>query len=63
MFLDTTNKNIYGLWVGTSTGFNILEHLWFKGDGNTLFGHDLYTIRCYLTQEYIWFRNGDLNGF
>jgi hypothetical protein len=49
MLLDTRNKNIYGLCVGMSTVFNISEHLRFKE--TTLYGHDLHTIRCYLTQE------------
>jgi hypothetical protein len=42
MFPDTRNKNVYGLWVGISTVFNILEHLQIKGDRTTPYGHDLY---------------------
>jgi hypothetical protein len=43
--------------------FEILGHFLFK-DGTTVYGHDLHTIRCYLTQETsIRFRGRDLNGF
>jgi hypothetical protein len=33
MFLDTGNKNMYGLWVGISTGFEIqpISHFWGVG--------------------------------
>jgi hypothetical protein len=50
MFLDTRNKNMYGLRVGISTVFEIFRHFLFKEDGTTPYGHDLYTIRCSLTQ-------------
>jgi hypothetical protein len=33
MFLDTRNKNMYGLGVGISTVFEIAEHFLFKGGG------------------------------
>jgi hypothetical protein len=29
----------------------MLEHFQFKEDGTTPYGHDLHTIRCYLTRE------------
>jgi hypothetical protein len=44
MRLDTRNKDIYGLGVGDSTVFKIIEHLRFKGDGTTPYGHDLNYI-------------------
>jgi hypothetical protein len=31
MLLDTRNMNIYGLWVGISTVFEIFGHFLFKG--------------------------------
>jgi hypothetical protein len=31
MFLDTRNKNMYGLGVGISTVFEITEYFLFKG--------------------------------
>jgi hypothetical protein len=45
MFPETRNKNTYGLWVGTSMVFKILEHLWFKGDVIILYGHDQHAIK------------------
>jgi hypothetical protein len=50
MFRDTRTKNIYGMWVGISIVFKILEHLWCKGDGTILYGHDQHTIKCSVTQ-------------
>jgi hypothetical protein len=51
MQLDTRNKNTYGLGMGISMVFEILGHFLFRGDGTTMYGHDLHNIRCYLTQE------------
>jgi hypothetical protein len=41
------------LRLGISTVWEIIGHFLFKSDvhGNTSYGHDLHTIRCYLTQE------------
>ena len=33
MFLDTRNKNMYGLGVGISTILEIAEHFLFNGGG------------------------------
>jgi hypothetical protein len=33
MFLDTKNKNMYGLWVGISTVYEIFEHFLLKEGG------------------------------
>jgi hypothetical protein len=35
MFLDTKNKNRYGLGMGISKLFEIFRHFLFKGDGTT----------------------------
>jgi hypothetical protein len=50
MFLDTRNKNMYGLGVGISTVFEIAEHFLFNGGrgGTTPYVHDLHTIKCSL---------------
>jgi hypothetical protein len=50
MFFDTRNKNMYGLGVGISTVFEILGHFLFREDRTTPYDHDLFTIRCSLTQ-------------
>jgi hypothetical protein len=50
MPLKTRNKNIYGFGVGISTVFKILSNFPFLGGGVDLRGHDLHTIRCFLTQ-------------
>jgi hypothetical protein len=52
MFPDTRNKNIYmyGLWVGKSTVFKILEHLSCKEDRTIPYRHDQYTIKFSLTR-------------
>jgi hypothetical protein len=42
---------ICGLEVGISKVSEILGDFLFKGDGTTIYSHDLHTIRCYLTQE------------
>jgi hypothetical protein len=47
MLLDTR----YGLGVGISTVFEIFGHFLYQQDGISPYGHDLHTIRCYLTQE------------
>jgi hypothetical protein len=37
---------MYGfLGMGISTFFEILGHFMFQGDGTTLYGQDLYTIK------------------
>jgi hypothetical protein len=46
-----------GLWVGTSTVFNIFQHLPFEGEGTTLYGLDLHAMRCYFTQERVEISN------
>jgi hypothetical protein len=54
-----------GLGERISTVFEILEHLWFKGDWTILYGYDQNTNKWSLTQGtkiYIWFRGRDLNG-
>jgi hypothetical protein len=51
MLLGTRNNNIYDLGVGISVVFKILGHFLFKGDGTTMYCHDLHTIRCKLIQE------------
>jgi hypothetical protein len=43
MLLDTRNKNMYGLRVGTSTAFEKFGHSLFKGDETTPYGHDIHT--------------------
>jgi hypothetical protein len=43
--------------------FEILGHFLFMGDRTIMYCHDLHTIRCYLKQEYVQFRAGDLNSF
>jgi hypothetical protein len=63
MLLDTRNKNIYSLGVGILVVFEILRHFLFKGDGTTMYCHDLHTIRCNLTQETKIYMGGDFNGF
>jgi hypothetical protein len=42
---------IYALWAWISTVFEIFDHLLYQGDRITPYGHDLHTIRCYLTPE------------
>jgi hypothetical protein len=44
MFLDTRNKDMFGLQVGISIVFKILEHLGCKGDGTIPYSHDQHTI-------------------
>jgi hypothetical protein len=51
MFHDTRNKSIYGVWVGFSVVFKILEHLTFKGDRTIPYGHNQHSIKCSLSQE------------
>jgi hypothetical protein len=51
MQLDTKNKNKDGLGVGISMVLEISGHFVFKGDGTTMYGHDLHIIKCYLTLE------------
>jgi hypothetical protein len=51
MLLDTRTKNIYGLRERVWIVLEILGHFLFKGDGTTMYGQDLPTIRCYLTQK------------
>jgi hypothetical protein len=50
MFLDTRNKNIYGIGMRISTVIEISEHLLFKVDGTIPYGHDQHTIKCPLTK-------------
>jgi hypothetical protein len=50
MFPDTRNKNIYAPWVGISTVFKILEHLWFKNDITIPYGQNQLTTKCSMTQ-------------
>jgi hypothetical protein len=62
----TWHKKQEYIWgVGISMVFEIIGHFLFKGDGTTMYGYDLHTIRCYLKkrQEYVWFKGGDLNSF
>jgi hypothetical protein len=42
---------LYGLGVGISMVFEIFGNFQYQGDRITPYGHDLHTIRCYLTQE------------
>jgi hypothetical protein len=52
IFFDKRNKNAcMGLGMGISTVFEILGHFLFREDRTVLYGHDLYTIRCSLTQR------------
>jgi hypothetical protein len=50
MFLDTRNKNIYGLGVGISMVSKIFSYFPFLGDGVDPRSHDLHTIGCSVTQ-------------
>jgi hypothetical protein len=52
MLPDTRNKNIYvyGICVGISTVYKILETLLLKGDETSPYGHDQHTIKCSLTK-------------
>jgi hypothetical protein len=45
--------------------FKIKGHFLCKGDGTTIYDHDLYVIRCYLTQKTrcTWIRGEDVNIF
>jgi hypothetical protein len=66
MTLNTRNKNIYGLWVGISTVFNILEHLRIKGEGSLRMVMTTYKWMLLDTKNktvIIWFRGGDLKSF
>jgi hypothetical protein len=65
MLLNTRKKNIYGLGVGISTVFKIFSNFNFLGGGVDPRGHDLHTIRCFLTQgkRIYMVLAGDLNGF
>jgi hypothetical protein len=65
MLPDTRNKNMYGVWVGISTVFKILEHLQLKGA--VQFHMVMISISsnapCHKEQEYLWFGSRDLNDF
>jgi hypothetical protein len=63
MLLDTRNCNICGLEVGISMVFEIIRHFLFEGlgDGTTI--QILSDGTWHKKQEYIWFREGDLNSF
>jgi hypothetical protein len=50
MFPDTRNKKMYGLGMGISTDFKILQHLRIKWDITFSYGHDMHTMNCSLTQ-------------
>ena len=66
MFLETGNKNMYGLGVGISTGFEIQQISHFGGGGLTpgAISNVLYILPVTQgTRIYIWFRGGDLNRF
>jgi hypothetical protein len=47
MLFDTRNKNIYGLGVGISTGFEKLGHFLFKGGGGetSMYDNDIHTTK------------------
>jgi hypothetical protein len=50
MFLDTRNKNMYGLGVGISTVSKIFSYFQFLGGGVDPRSHDLHTIGYSVTQ-------------
>jgi hypothetical protein len=47
----TWHKNLCGLGVGISMVFEIVGHFLYQGDRTSPYCHDLYTIRCSLTQK------------
>jgi hypothetical protein len=51
MFLDTRNKNMYGLGVGISTVFKIAEHFLFNGRRGAESPHMVMT---YISSDVPW---------
>jgi hypothetical protein len=53
MSLDTRVKEMYHLRVGISTVFEILVQFLFEEGRDHPYAHNLYKIRCSLTEEII----------
>ena len=63
MFLVTENKNMFGLGVGISTGFEIqqISHFWGVGLTPMAISNVLHILPVTQgTRIYMWYRGGDL---